>query len=168
MSAGVTHMPPQTGIEFEPGSCAGPLDPTEVSSVERMIGLRFSRSYLEFLSNCNGGSPKSRNFDVPNNTKVIERFLCITKNYRDDARHGPYNVGVVWSQVGDRLNDYLIPFAALFGGDLLCFDYEGRKEPRIVWWDHEKSDELDPHTESVANDFSDFLEMLYSKDEDIE
>jgi len=156
-------MPPQTGIEFEPDSCAGPLDPTEVAETEKMIGLKFVPDYLEFLSSCNGGTPRNRYFDVLNNTKVIERFLCITSDYQRDDVHGPYNVGVVWSQIGDRLNDYLIPFAALFAGDFLCFDYEDRETPRIVWWNHERSDELRPHTEFVADDFNAFLGILYSE-----
>ena len=159
-------MPSLTGVDFEPGSCAGPLDPTEVAEIEEMIGLKFIQSYLEFLASCNGGTPRNRYFDVPNNTKVVERFLCIIKDYKTDNVHGPYNVGVVWSQIGNRLNDYLVPFAALFAGDFLCFDYEGREQPRIVWWDHEKSPPLNPHTEFVANDFESFLGMLYSDDDD--
>jgi hypothetical protein len=61
----------------------------------------------------------------------------------------------------DRLNDYLVPFAALGGGDMLCFDYENGGRPSVVVWLHEESRQDHPVTEYVAANFDEFLTKLY-------
>jgi hypothetical protein len=68
----------------------------------------------------------------------------------------------------DRINDYLIPFAVLFAGDMLCFDYEnvdsetgGR--PHVVVWFHEESEEDAPVTQLVADNFDEFLSVLHEE-----
>jgi hypothetical protein len=65
----------------------------------------------------------------------------------------------VWSQIEGRLNDYLCPFAALFAGDFLCFEYG---DSDTVLWDHEKSEEDSPVVIEVAPDFISFLKLLHS------
>jgi hypothetical protein len=60
----------------------------------------------------------------------------------------------------DRLNDYLVPFAELFAGNFLCFDYEGGGRPKVVVWRHEDSRDESPYTEFVAANFDEFLTKL--------
>ncbi len=148
-------------LEIEDDTCAGELKPQAVSEIEKMIGQRLNSDYVEFLKRCNGGSPRKRYFDVGGNSKVVERFLCILEDYKTNS-DGAYDVGVVWSQIEDRLNSYLVPFAALFAGDFLCFDYAKQPHnPAVVLWDHDLSDEKKPHTKFIAEDLNDFLKMLY-------
>lgn len=155
-------------LEMEAGSCSENLKTEAVSETEDMIKQKLHDYYIEFLKRCNGGIPKKQYFDFGNNVKVVERFLYIIENYDTEAE-GMYDVGVVWSQIEDRLNEYLIPFAVLFAGDFLCFDYkESPDNPKVVLWNHDLSGERKPHTEFVANDLNAFLQMLYYKsDEEI-
>jgi hypothetical protein len=71
-----------------------------------------------------------------------------------------YSVAGTWGTIEDRLGKYLLPFAELFGGDKLCFDYASGDRPRIVVWFHEQWELGNPHTETVAADFDEFLGLL--------
>ncbi len=150
-------------LKMEKGSCAEQLKQDVIDETEEMTGIEFHQDYIEFLERCNGGEPREKYFNFNDNIKVVERFLCILENYKTDA-DGYYDVGVVWSQIVDRLNDYLLPFAVIFGGDFLCFDYEENPEnPRVVLWNHDLSNERQPHTDFVADNLNEFLLMLYYK-----
>jgi SMI1-KNR4 cell-wall len=146
-------------LEFERGTVAGSFSKAYVQSTEDMIHLRFQPDFLTFLEAHNGGIPKRRYFKMGSNQKVVDRFLSLVPHYQDDPL-GAYDIGVVWSQIEGRLNDSLVPFAGLYAGDFLCFDYSGGGKPRVVFWDHERSDEDNPFTKPVANDFQQFLSML--------
>lgn len=147
-------------LEFEAGTGAGELDYDYVADKEEMTGLEFPPEFLEFLERQNGGIPKKKYFRVDGKTKVLERFLCLAADY-DDNKYGDYDIGVVWSDIEDRLNEYLLPFALVFAGDFLCFNYEENEEtPSVVLWHHEFSEEDEPFTTYVADSFSDFLKML--------
>jgi hypothetical protein len=88
----------------------------------------------------------------------IDRFL----NYGDlnlltNRTLKDLNANVAWPMISDRLNIYLLPFAAVANGDFLCFDYENELPPSVVLWVQELSEEDAPYTEPVADTFSDFL-----------
>lgn len=124
--------------------------------------------YKEFIKNENGLIPSKRYFHFGNNEKVIERFLAILAISGEKAEEA-YDIGVVSTQLEGRIvfdEDYvgmqLIPIAALFGGDFVCLNYiEDPKNPSMCIWYHEESYELDPAIEFVANNFTEFLAMLY-------
>jgi hypothetical protein len=147
-------------LEFERGTVAGPFSKAYVQTTQEMVNLQFAPDFLAFLEAHNGGIPKRRYFKMGSNQKVIDRFLSLVPNYSDNPEFGPYDIGVVWTQIEDRLNDSLVPFAALYAGDFLCFDSSGGGKPRVVFWDHERSDEGNPFTKPVADDFQQFLSML--------
>jgi hypothetical protein len=157
-------MSEKIDLEFEPGTDCGKLDAEYVDAKEEMIGWEFPPEFLEFLKTQNGGIPKKKYFPLDGNTKVLERFLCLDADY-EESETGDYDIGVVWSDILDRLNDYLVPFAAVFAGDFLCFDYEDEESEtvKIVLWNHDLSEDDDPHTTFVADGFKQFLSML--KDE---
>ena len=153
-------------LGFTPESCAGPVDYDEVAFTERVYEFHFDSVYIRLLEQCNGGVPKKRYFPVPGNIKVIERFLCMVDDVSNNERHGRNDVGVVTTQIEDRFNGYMVPFASLFAGDYLCFDAEDSDPPKIVVWDHERSREGSPVTLPVADNFSAFLSLLYANPED--
>ena len=80
-----------------------------------------------------------------------------------------YDIGVVSTQLEgrivfdeDNVGMQLIPIAALFGGDFVCLNYVKETEnPSICIWYHEESYELEPAIEFLANNFIEFLAMLY-------
>ncbi len=151
-------------LEFEPGTNAGKLDADYVDTTEEMISWNFPPEFIEFLKVQNGGAPKKKYFRMGDNIKVLERFLCLVADY-ETGKFGDYDIGVVWSDIVDRLNDYLVPFAAVFAGDFLCFDYdvEDSEPVKIVLWNHDLSEDDEPHTTFVATSFNELLGMLFDK-----
>ena len=148
-----------------------PLKPPSgqtISSFEAYCRAKLPLDFLEFLSYGNGGKPLKNIFSHAKNECLIERFLPLTDDPESDAISGQYDIAVVETQIGERLatsSDQLgcalIPFAALFGGDFLCFDYRVNKaSPAVVVWDHNQSDEFSPHTTFVAISFTKLLTMI--------
>jgi hypothetical protein len=155
-------------LGYDPASLVGPLDMRHVLTAEqafqdRGMPIVFDPSYIRHLSRYHGGIPKKRCFKTETGKEnVIERFLHFADEKKGDKdRLGWYHVNVAWSMMVDRLNDYLIPFAVLFAGDMLCFDYEQGDRPSVVVWLHEESKEDHPVTEFVAANFEEFLTNLY-------
>jgi hypothetical protein len=152
-------------LGYGPSSLADPLDLRRVEKVENYLShapapMEFDKSYLRHLTKYHGGIPKKRwVFSAKGNDYVIERFLNFVDPKADKVR-GEYNVEVTWGLILDRLNDYLVPFAELFAGNFLCFDYEEGGRPKVVVWRHEDSREDGPATEFVATNFDDFLTKL--------
>lgn len=70
------------------------------------------------------------------------------------------NANVIWSLISDRINGYLLTFAAVANGDFLCFNYENGFLPAMVLWVQEFSVEDTPYTEPVADTFSGFIDAL--------
>ena len=144
--------------------------PTDVLLQEREVARRVKLpdDYKEFIKKENGVIPSKRYFHFRHNEKVIDRFLAILA-ISGEKPEEVYDIGVVSTQLEGRIvfdEDYvgmqLIPIAALYGGDFLCLNYvEDPEHPSICIWYHEESYELDPAIEFVANNFTEFLAMLY-------
>ena len=144
--------------------------PTDALLQEREVvwRVKLPDDYKEFIKNENGLIPSKRYFHFRNNEKVIDRFLAILAVSGEKAEEA-YDIGVVSTQLEGRIvfdEDYvgmqLIPIAALFGGDFVCLNYAKEAEhPSICIWYHEESYELEPVIEFVANNFTEFLAMLY-------
>lgn len=144
--------------------------PTEALLHEREIAWRVKLpdDYKEFIKSENGLIPSKRYFHFGNNEKVIDCFLAILA-ISGEKPEEVYDIGVVSTQLEGRIvfdEDYvgmqLIPIAALFGGDFVCLNYiDNSDNPNICIWYHEESYELEPAVEFVANNFTEFLAMLY-------
>jgi len=144
--------------------------PTDVQLQEREVvwKVKLPDDYKEFIKKENGVIPSKRYFHFRHNEKVIDRFLAILAVSGEKAEEA-YNIGVVSTQLEGRIvfdedlvGMQLIPIAALFGGDFLCLNYvENSENPSMCIWYHEESYELDPAIEFVANNFTEFLAMLY-------
>lgn len=143
--------------------------PTDALLQEREVAwkVRLPEDYKEFIKNENGLIPSKRYFHFGNNEKVIDRFLAILA-ISGEKPEEVYDIGVVSTQLEgcivfdeDYVGMQLIPIAALFGGDFLCLNYiEDSENPSICIWYHEESYELEPVIEFVANNFTEFLDML--------
>lgn len=134
---------------------------------EKKWRLIFPMDYKDFIMNYNGGIPNEKTFECNKHIYAITRFLCILKNVHE-TQNGWYDIGVVESQIGERLTDNedligveVLPIAELFAGDYVCLDYRNNKGiPSICIWSHEESADFDPVTYKVADTFSEFIEML--------
>ena len=143
--------------------------PTDALLQEREVAWRVKLpdDYKEFIMRKNGFRLSKNLYSVTNRSFLIERFLCILENTKDNPL-GMYDIDVVMSQLDERLFVHedilgfeLIPIAALFGGDFVCLNYvEDSENPSICIWYHEESYELEPAIEFLANNFTEFLAML--------
>ena len=139
-------------LQYEPKSFAGSFVPGELKEFEgwfresskKRKGFAFDPSYVAHVKKYNGGIPGKPYFRTAKGTPhVVERFL----NFADMKNSGvlaEYHVGAVWTSIEERLGAYLVPFAVLFSGDFLCFDYEAGGRPKVVVWFHEKSPPDEP------------------------
>ena len=142
-----------------------------ISEEEKYWRVKLPLSYRQFLQTYNGGVPVERSFLHKGHAYAIDRFLSILSDYKTN-RLGCYDIGVVLTQVEDRLSDNedlvgaeKLPIAALFAGDLLCLDFKKHPQnPSVCIWFHEESGESDPVTEKVADSFDAFVNMLYEED----
>ncbi len=144
--------------------------PTDALLQEREVAwkVQLPENYKKFLMRKNGFRPSKNLFSLKNRSFLIERFLCVLENSKDNPL-GVYDIDVVMSQLDERLFVHedilgfeLVPIAALFGGDFLCLNYiEDPENPSISIWYHEESYELEPTIEFVANSFTEFLAMLF-------
>lgn len=149
-------------------SIISPL-PTDALLNEREVAWRVKLpdDYKNFIMRKNGFRPSKNLFSVTNRSFLIERFLCVLENSKDNPLD-MYDIDVVMSQLDERLFVHedilgfeLIPIVALYGGDFLCLNYvENSENPSMCIWYHEESYELDPAIEFVANNFTEFLAML--------
>ena len=143
--------------------------PTDALLQEREVAwkVRLPDDYKNFIIRKNGFRPSKNLFSLTNRSFLIERFLCILENTKDNPL-GMYDIDVVMSQLDERLFVHedilgfeLIPIVALYGGDFLCLNYlEDTENPSICIWYHEESYELEPAIELVAINFTEFLVML--------
>lgn len=143
--------------------------PTDALLQEREVAwkVQLPEDYKKFIMRKNGFRPSKNLFSLKNRSFLIERFLCVLENSKDNPL-GVYDIDVVMSQLDERLFVHedilgfeLVPITAFFGGDFLCLNYiEDPENPRICIWYHEESYELEPAIEFVANNFTEFLAML--------
>ena len=143
--------------------------PTDALLQEREVAwkVQLPEDYKKFIMRKNGFLPSKNSFSLKNRFFLIERFLCVLENTKDNPL-GVYDIDVVMSQLDERLFVHedilgfeLVPIAALFGGDFLCLNYiEDPENPSICIWYHEESYDLEPALEFVANNFTEFLDML--------
>ena len=143
--------------------------PTDALLQEREVAwkVQLPEDYKKFIMRKNGFRPSKNSFSLKNRSFLIERFLCVLENSKDNPL-GVYDIDVVMSQLDERLFVHedilgfeLVPIAALFGGDFLCLNYiEDPENPSICIWHHEESYELEPAIEFVANNFTEFSDML--------
>lgn len=149
-------------------SIISPL-PTDALLNEREVAWRVKLpdDYKNFIMRKNGFRPSKNLFSVTNRSFLIERFLCVLENSKDNPLD-MYDIDVVMSQLDERLFVHedilgfeLIPIVALYGGDFLCLNYvENSENPSMCIWYHEESYELEPAIEFLANNFTEFLAML--------
>ncbi len=141
---------------------------TKQNIEEREEAWRVSlpEAYKAYLLEENGGEPAKRHFVMGEEICVIERYLSIISDSSSELKI--YDIDVVLTQVderivadGEQLGYSIIPVAALYGGDFLCYDYrENSEKPELCVWDHEESDEFEPVTYYVCEDWEELQAML--------
>jgi hypothetical protein len=140
-------------------------DDVLIAEKEKIWRVKLPNSYREFLKKFNGCIPQENCFYYKDREFLIVRFLGIVKDL-SIGEMGWYDIGVVESQIGERLTDNMdlvgieiLPIAELFAGDYLCLDLRNSKGSVCVWF-HEQSEEFKPVIQTVADSFEEFLTKL--------
>lgn len=140
---------------------------SEFEFFEDAFRVQLPGDYKNFLRSANGGIPDRRVFMCEGTDRLIERFLPMLKNPRKYPDAGQYDIGVVMTQLEqrialdpDELGSKLIPIAYLFAGDFVCLDFRTDSNPSVVVWLHEESRDYAPATITVAQSFTEFCEKL--------
>ncbi len=143
-----------------------PLSADQVTSVERTLGYKLPRAYVELMTFQNGGIPKKTNHRTKTRTTWAADHIAITGIFSIGSRH-PYSL------CGTRGSKFWMdewgypPIGVYFadcpsaGHDMLCLDYRicgPDGEPQVVHVDQER----DYSITLVAETFESFIRGLES------
>lgn len=134
---------------------------------EKYWRLKLPESFLNFIKINNGAEVEEATFEYRSRIYAIERFLCMLDDIENNP-NGIYDMDVVLSRIEERLNyneDLLgaevLPISAVFAGDFVCLDFRDDKEnPAVCVWSHEEAAEFEPVFYIIADNFTEFLEIL--------
>lgn len=155
-------------MKIDKNSIVSPVVSEErIKWFEKTYRVQLPKEYKEFLNKYNGAKPITNILSVNKREYIVERFLCLLDKPSEDEINGWYDLTSVLTQLDCRLIDdedligmNVIPIVALFAGDFVCLDYREDKNPSIVIWYHEESDDFEPVTEKIANNINEFFYML--------
>lgn len=158
-------------MKFEEDTRIMPLPNKEdIIEFEEYCEIKLPTDYKTFVMKNGGIEPfnYTGTFVAENDHEyVIDRFLTIVEEPEDEVL-GNYDISYVLTMIEGRLSDDgeeygypVIPIAVLFAGDFLCLDFrEVGNKPKVVVWDHERSDDWKPVFYHVANSFDEFMEIV--------
>ena len=93
-------------MDFKDGSVIESVGPEVVRKFESDYNVKLPAKYVEFLNYGNCGIPINENTFLYNDReRMIERFLCVSDKYDGEPLKEVYDIGVVESQIGERLTD---------------------------------------------------------------
>ncbi|WHX47199.1 SMI1/KNR4 family protein [Paenibacillus woosongensis] len=134
----------------------GPASEEQIQKVEKYLGVEFPKDYKECVTQFNGGYPEPDLFDINEEKDAI--FSCLLSHTNDEA-----SILEVYDLSSNVLPAEIIPFARDPFGNLICFDYRGKRIPTIIFFDHEEVG--DKAIYQICSTFSELLERLYSIDD---
>ncbi len=138
-----------------------PLGATAIDELEADFRVNLPISYKDIVTVHHGDGPLQSDFVVHARTGIQKRGLG---RFLEIERWQDSNV---YEHAEYMIND-VVPFAEDGGGNLICFDYRGkrrREDPSIAFWDHELgADDLLP----VADSFEAFIDLLFVPQDIIE
>ncbi|EJR75885.1 SMI1/KNR4 family protein [Bacillus cereus] len=132
-----------------------------IQQVEQYLGVKFPIDFIECLKKYDGGYPRPKIFDIPNQDEnVFSKLLTFDLESRN-------SIIQVYEDIKDRLVDKVYPFGKDSFGNHLCFDYRNNSQsPTIVFWEHEE-EEIEKAIYPVCSSFTELLNSLRDyEDED--
>jgi hypothetical protein len=155
----------------------GEIGTEEIKKFENKLEISFPFVYVSFIIKHNGASIFESDFDYPDPNQAgrkngdsiafvsfeetendIESLLRQTMEDENDP--GPFKFYHYFEK-------WLVPFGENGGGDFICFDYRGNHktdDPPIIFWSHDAWNPND-RISFIANDFEEFVGMLYESEE---
>ena len=141
-----------------------PVTDEQVAAVERELGYKLPRSYVELMKAQNGGIPRNTNHRTRERTSWSNDHIAITGLYSIGSEK-PYSLcGEMGSQFW--IEEWEYPAIGIYfadcpsaGHDMLCLDYQEcgpDGEPRVVHVDQEGEYQVT----MVAENFESFIRHL--------
>ena len=121
-----------------------------IKEFEVAFKFEFPDSFKETVANYNGGRPEKDTYDTD---KTKERTIKSLLSFNKEDKETIWKIAD-WNN--DELKDDFIAFAIDHFGNLICFSVSDKS---IAFMDMETL-----KTETIANDFSAFLDKLYTID----
>lgn len=142
----------------------------KINDFELAIGHVFPKEYKDIVSKYNGAFIVNKNV-----------FKFYSRLVKREVEYGsgmflPYGyienvtetMEIKWKHPPEGFTPGLVMFSSLGNGDALCFDYRevSSDNPPIVVWHHEGSLGEDSEISLIADNFGEFLGILYEEDDD--
>ena len=140
----------------------------QIQKIERLIGLKFPRQYMDHLLMYNGGRCEPNIFsfieDEESTTSCVDWFLAVYDGEYDNLVKYLHILKIDQKRLPDRI----IPIAHDPVGNFICISCATEDEGYIYFWDHEKEGEYGEMSYSnlilVNRSLNEFLSSL-SEDE---
>ncbi len=151
-------------MQIEEPNPYGATSPEEITKFEARQGVLLPLEYKQFLLTSNGGSPTPDVFEVPEwhgHGNTVMFFYGIHEGEKVDRLDRACQV------YDERIPADLLPIAYDANGNVICIGWEGERQGKIYFWDHE--DEIDEDgclryndctVFLVANSLQEFLDNL--------
>lgn len=125
--------------------------PTEqdIRRVEEKLGFTFPNDFIDIMKENDGGYPNMHTFELLDDEECINNLLSFDESDKQSILFA-YNV------VCRRGIKNLFPIARDPFGNYICYKKMGLNNCKIVFWNHEDSEEIE-----LCDNFSEFLNMLY-------
>lgn len=138
------------------------ITPNEISEFESKLGIALPNDYKDVIKNYDGGTPNLPAIDFGG---MIEKvFTGLIPLMRPNEYNDP--ITEIIARYKGRFPEGVIPFGDDPFGNMYCFDYRKNTLPIIVYWDHEMGVNEEGQFCIVANNFTDFLNMLYEQEDE--
>jgi len=133
---------------------------------EKKWRLKLPHSYKEFIKKMNGVKVTEGFIYYNNRKEGISQFFCILEEISNS--NGWLDIGVVSAPIieklvydEDRIGIEVLPIAQLDYGNYLVLDYKNEiSEPQVCVFDYEESEDFNPVTYLVSNDFETFISSI--------
>lgn len=120
----------------------------DIAEFEKVYKIEFPDSFKEIVSKFNGGCPEK---DVYDTDKTKERTIKSILSFNQNDKETIWKINEYSTE---ELGNRYVAFAIDHFGNLICFS---RSNKSIVFMDMETL-----KTESIAKDFTSFLDKLYT------
>jgi hypothetical protein len=141
--------------------CSDTPTDTEISDLEKLIGLEFPQDYKDHIRKYNGGTCTPNIFTFLENGIETESDISYFLSISEDEYYTLKEYIVDFKLDEARLLSSYLPIATDSGGNLVCICCEGEDKGNIFFWDHEKED---TNSYLVAKSLTTFLEGLKELD----
>jgi hypothetical protein len=143
------------------------LDNNEIEKIEKKWKMLFPNRYKNCILQNQGKTPILSDFKIDSKFLKSSSIAVFLHFNHDDKKQ--YYIDNVYNETKEYYPAGIFPFALDGGGNLVCFDYrKNKKNPKIVFWNHETDTDDQYNILTIASDFESFIDSLCDRDEEIQ